>query len=179
MAGDVLLRLFVPGRARTKGHMTPGHTRGQGGRPCKVWLKDRDETKAWMKVLIAAMHPTSPRPDFYAPYEGPVELHTFFRFERRCSDVQLKAPPNDRKVWPSHDTDWPTADDIGDEDTLRRAIGDALTQARVIQDDDLVIGGSNYKRWCLPGEKPGVEILLRTPRGVHQLSKLEEMYLSE
>lgn len=153
--------------------MTPGHTRGTQGRACKVWLKDRDETKAWMKTLIAAIV-RADRPREH-PGVAPVELHTFFRFEReRSTQVSLAA-----RVWPSHDTAWPTANDIGDEDTLRRAIGDALTQAHVIEDDDLVIGGVNLKRWCLPGERAGVEIVVCVAPDPEALAKRERMLLGE
>lgn len=156
---DVLLRLFVPGRARTKGHMIAMHIPGRGGAKCKVWLKDRDETKAWMVHLKRHILGARPRGvDWAGPYGGPVELHTFFRFERTlavANGVELM------NAIPSHNTEWPTAHDIGDYDTLLRAVPDALTQAHVIADDDLVMGGMNYKRWCLPGERPGVLIVLR------------------
>jgi Holliday junction resolvase RusA-like endonuclease len=175
MSGEVLLRLFVPGRARTKGHMTPQHIRGGRGRKCKVWLQDRDETKAWMKTLISAIR----RYPFAAgapyPFEGPVELHTFFRFERTLSVAKGAAAG---QAWESHNTPWPTADDIGDEDTLRRAIGDALTQSRVLADDDLVVGGSNYKRWCRPGEVAGVAILVLPAPHVDGLTWAEAQWMA-
>lgn len=92
------------------------------------------------------------------PYAGPVEVHCFFRFDKRLSEREAAEAG---EVWPSHDVPWPTAISIGDEDTLRRAVLDALVKNGVIKDDSLSVGGMNYKRWCEPGEQAGVLVVVR------------------
>lgn len=153
----MIARLFVPGRARTKGHIENFVT-GRGSGKITVRNADREVLKRWMAVMISEIRKQLGitvakqggkvvRTDG-EPYAGPVEVFTFFRFQRE-------------PTWPSHDTPWPTALDIGDEDTLRRAVLDALTQAGVLDDDRWVVGGTNYKRWCQPGEEAGVLIAVR------------------
>lgn len=167
---EVIARLFVAGRPRTKGHMQPTHRRGVNGRPCSFGTaKDRPLTQAWMKRLngelqrqlgiqLGRVAGVVRRVDGGEPYAGPVELHTFFRFEREAS---RREAAEEGEVWPSHEEPWPTAISIGDWDTLTRAVADALTKAGVIKDDRLVIGGPSYKRWCEPGEEAGVLIVAR------------------
>jgi hypothetical protein len=159
---EVIARLFVVGRARTKGSLEPTITRMRG--KLKIAMHDTPQSKAWklrmVKALREALGITVARVDGELqrvdaePYGGAVEVHAFFRFER--------SPAVAGGVWPSHDTEWPTADDIGDEDKLRRNVLDALTQAGVIKDDAYSIGGVTLKRWCKPGELAGVEILVRS-----------------
>jgi hypothetical protein len=86
-----------------------------------------------------------------------VEVHAFFRFDREASRAEAA---EEGEVWPSHQLPWPTTIGIGDEDTLRRAVLDALVKNGVIKDDSLSVGGSNYKRWCEPGEEAGVLIFV-------------------
>lgn len=162
---EVIARLFVAGRPRTKGHLKTHHQRGSGGRACRFWETERDELKAWMRVLgrsiqsqlgitLGRVDGAVRRVDGGEPYAGPVEVQAFFRFERQIGV--------NGEVIPSHQTPWPTAIDLGDEDTLRRAINDALVKNGVIADDSLVVGtGNNWKRWCEPGEQAGVLIVVR------------------
>lgn len=166
-----MARLFVAGRPRTKGHLKTNHQRGAKGRPCKFWETEREELKAWMRTLGRSiqeqlgivMHRSGPermkrvvRIDAQ-PYALPVEVHCFFRFDRALSE---RAAAEAGEAWPSHASEWPTAISIGDEDTLRRAVLDALVKSGVIKDDSLSVGGMNYKRWCEPGEEPGVLIMV-------------------
>ena len=156
MSGEVIARLFVAGRPRTKGSLKPIHTRGGKGRPCRVSLTEDHELatpwkKTMIKTILAARHG---RP---VGYTGPVEVHAFYRFERERS---VDNGQEGGAVWPSHDTPWPTSADIGDEDKLRRNLLDALTQSGLLADDRLVIGGMNYKRWCEPSEDPGVAFVV-------------------
>lgn len=157
----VIASVFVPGRPRTKGHIENFVT-GRGSGKIRVANADREVLKVWMKVLIGTLRRelgiTVGRVGGKAvrtdgePYAGPVDVFTYFRFER-----QQAAGGG---VWPSHDTPCPTAMDLGDEDTLRRAVLDGLTQAGVIDDDRWVVNGANAKRWCLAGEEPGVQIFV-------------------
>jgi len=150
--------------------MQPVHVRGTGGRPCRFGAaKDRPLAQAWMGTLGAQLQAQlgvrlarpgggKVRRVDAEPYAGAVEVHAFFRFEREASRAEAAA---EGEVWPSHDLPWPTAMSIGDEDTLRRAVLDALVKNGVIKDDSLSIGGMNYKRWCEPGEQAGVLIVVR------------------
>jgi hypothetical protein len=159
---EVIARLFVAGRARTKGSLEPTVTRMRG--KLKIAMHDTPLSRAWKLRMVGALHKALgirvasvagrvQRVDA-EPYAGAVEIHLFFRFKQEQSVAG--------GVWPSHDTEWPTADDIGDEDKLRRNVLDALTQAGVIKDDCLSVGGVTLKRWCKPGELAGVEILVRS-----------------
>jgi hypothetical protein len=166
---EVIARLFVAGRPRTKGHMQPTHRRGVGGKPCSFGTaKDRPLTQVWMAKLngqiqrqlgikLGVRDGRVVRVDGGQPVAEAVEIHCFFRFDREASMAEAA---EEGTVWPSHDVPWPTAISIGDEDTLRRAVLDALVKAGVIKDDSLSIGGMNYKRWCEPGEEAGVTIVV-------------------
>lgn len=183
MSGEVIARLFVPGRPRTKGHMTPVHRRGTKGRPCTFGgAKDRPLLQAWMRTLGRGLQDqlgvelqrrgTPPRVQRVdaEPYAEPVEVHCFFRFDREES---RREAAEQGEVWPSHATEWPTAKSVGDEDTLRRAVLDALVKSGVIKDDSLSVGGMNYKRWCEPGEEAGVLIVVEPARGPHFVRSFE------
>lgn len=165
----VVASFFVPGRARTKGSLKPVHIKVAPGR-CRVSLTESgEESTAWKRTMIQAIKKQVAPAE---PYADPVQVHSFFRFARTLS---LRADAKEGEVWPTHNTPWPTADDIGDEDKLRRNLLDALTQSSLIADDDLVIGGSNYKRWCLPGETPGVLVVVREAPRSSDLIALERV----
>lgn len=183
-----LVNLFVPGRARTKGHMQPVHQRGTAGRPC-TWggAKDRPELKAWMQTLQKALMDDQgivlarrdgrvQRVDGGTPYAGAVEVHCFFRFDRELS---VAAGAEAGEPWPTHAQEHPVATGManpGDEDTLRRAALDALTKAGVLADDCYSIGGMNYKRWCSEGEAPGVHILVHESVSADAVRELERYW---
>lgn len=161
VGGGVVARLFVPGRPRTKGSLKPVHQRVAPGK-CRVSLtEDHALSTPWKKKMMAAMRPLA-----VSEYGGPVEVHCFFRFAREQAVGG--------GVWPSHASAWPTAPDIGDEDKLRRNVLDALTQSHLLADDALVVGGMNYKRWCTPGEEPGVLISVEAAPGPEHVLKLEQ-----
>ncbi len=179
MAGELIAKLFVPGRPRTKGSLKPMHVRGSGGRPCKVGLtEDHALSTPWKNTMIKAIRKarvvapmTSALPN--EPYTDAVEVHAFYLFERQLSVAKRGAGVG--AIIPSHLTPWPTDDKIGDEDKLRRNVLDALTQSGLIVDDRLVIGGMNYKRWCEPGEQSGVLIVVQPAPDVAQIMMLEAL----
>lgn len=169
---EVIARVFVAGRPRTKGHMKPTHTRGTNGMPCRFGTaRDRPLTAAWMRRLNGELQRQLGvrlarlagggvrRVDGGQPVTGAVEIHCFFRFEREESQREAAEAG---EIIPSHALPWPTTIGIGDEDTLRRSVLDALVKAGVIKDDSLSVGGSNYKRWCEPGEVAGVLVVVLT-----------------
>lgn len=161
---EVIARVFIAGRPRTKGHMLAG----PGGRG----MRDRELLQVWMRTLARGLQSQlgiklkrvarKVRRSDAEPYAGAVEIHCFFRFEREVS-VDIRRPG---QVLPSCAGPWPTTILFGDEDTLRRAVLDALVKSGVIADDSLSVGGMNYKRWCEPGEQAGVLIVVQEPPSV-------------
>lgn len=160
--GGFVASFFVPGRARTKGSMKPQVSRGQEGK-IRVRLKESNaQSEAWKRTMILGIWEQcgitpvrrggTERGKIIgfdpAPYEGPIYVDGLFLFQRERS-VAKTAP--DGTIWESHDTPYPTAGDIGDEDKLRRNLLDALTQSGLIKDDRFVIGPAdadlNGKRW--------------------------------
>jgi len=176
----VVARLFVPGRPRTKGSLKPMHVRGTGGRKCRVGLtEDHALSTPWKNTMIKAMRMEARNVQgvvrqLREPYPGPVEVHSFFRFERDESVVKHPQYGDGVKIVPSHATPWPTAMGIGDEDKLRRSVLDALTQSGLILDDRMVIGGMNYKRWVEPGEQSGVSIVVHGAPLPEHVRELEQ-----
>lgn len=182
MSGQVIARLFVAGRPRTKGHMTPVHRRGTAGRPCTFGgAKDRPLLTAWMRTLNYSIQSQLDivleqvkggkvvRRDA-EPYAEPVEVHCFFRFDRVESEREAA---DQGEIIPSHATPWPTTIGIGDEDTLRRAVLDALVKSGAIADDRLSVGGMNFKRWCEAGEEQGVLIVVQPSRDPAVIREVE------
>ncbi len=185
--GAELARVFVPGRARTKGHIQPTHVRGTAGRPCRFGGgKDRPELQEWMRTLVASIKgqlgirlgrvaarggsTKVVRVDGGAPLDRPIQVDCFFRFDRTEA---RRSGELTGEVWPTHDTPWPTALSIGDEDTLRRAVLDALVKAGVIADDRWSMGGLNFKRWCREGEQAGVLAVVREAPDLESLLAAE------
>lgn len=154
---EVIARLFVAGRPRTKGHMQ-GRGRNVHDRPLLVaWMRIMGrQIQQQLGIKLERVAGKVRRMDG-EPYAGPVEVHAFFRFDREQSQREAAAHG---EVIPSHLSLWPTTIGIGDEDTLRRAVLDALVKNGVIKDDSLSVGGMNYKRWCEPGEQAGVLIVV-------------------
>lgn len=161
MSGELLLRVFVPGRPRTKGSLKPILVRGAGGRVRASLTENNPESTAWKKTMMRALAAQWRG----LPHNGPVEVHAFFRFQQQ--------PAVGGGAVPSQAGEWPTAVAIGDVDKLWRNVLDALTQAHVLADDSLVIGGMPYKRWCRPGEKPGVLIVVTAANDVGAVCSLE------
>ncbi len=183
MAGELIAKLFVPGRPRTKGSLKPMHTPGRGGRKCRVGLtEDHALSTPWKNTMVKALRLEQARMSglrrpVAIAYAEAVEVHAFYRFERQLQGGALALTGDDAPVWQSHDTPWPTAMDIGDEDKLRRNVLDALTQSGLIADDRLVIGGSNWKRWCELGEQSGVQIIVLAEPDVAKVRLAERMML--
>lgn len=163
------VRLWIPGRSRTKGSLRPVHQRGRGGAPCKVWLtEDGEFSVAWKKIMVASIRAQAE----CARHDGAVEVHAFFRFEREG----IAAPEGE-----GDELDWPTGRQYGDEDKLRRNLLDALTQSALLADDSQVVGGQNWKRFCRPipddagggFENPGVLVYVMPARDAAQEHPLE------
>jgi hypothetical protein len=155
----MIARVFLAGRPRTKGHMIArGNRGGAQDRPLlHAWMRSMGiQLQRQLGIRMKRVGGKVMRVDA-DPYAGPVEVHCFFRFEREESQA---AGVSLGQVVASHSTPWPTVIHIGDEDTLRRAVLDALVKNGVIKDDSLSVGGMNYKRWCEEGEEAGVLLVV-------------------
>jgi Holliday junction resolvase RusA-like endonuclease len=90
------------------------------------------------------------------PIATAVEAHVTFYFERQYGISG--------EVYPSHETDFPTvgsgAGALGDKDKLFRNLGDALEDARVIENDRLIVRTKEEKCW---GKPAGMLVTLLTP----------------
>lgn len=159
------VRVWVPGRPRTKGSLKAVHQRGTAGRPCKVWLtEDGEFSKAWKLTMMQAIREQV----VCERYAGAVEVHAFFRFERERGAGLTRDEV---------DAVWPTGRQYGDEDKLRRNLLDALTQSALLADDSLVVGGQTWKRFCRPildgQEAPGVLIVVGPARSYLEMGVIE------
>lgn len=140
------VRLFVPGRARTKGSLKPDHIRTGAGK-CVVRLRESGEySVAWKKIMISVIRGTCE----CTRYEGAVRVDSTFLF---APESQVDVDEIAAGVLP-----WPTKDVYGDRDKLERNVLDALTQSGLIKDDRYVVDGIPLKRWVRPGEQAGVWI---------------------
>lgn len=148
LSQEIIMREFVPGRSRTKGSL----------RPIVDWarrtvrlIEDHPHSAPWRKTVIRR----ATRFIKAHPYTGPVRVDLVFVFEREIG--------KNGDVWPSHDTPFPTALDIGDLDKLERNILDAIGRQRksgpgIIDDDRWVSSMASRKRW---GPTCGVWIVIR------------------
>lgn len=132
---DVGVKVWVPGRPRTKGSLKPVHIRGGGG-TCRVSLTESGEyAVAWKNTMIKAIREQCE----CVRYAEPVRVKTFFVFEKLCG--------------PDQDLPWPTREGgpygHGDLDKLVRNVWDALTQSGLILDDSLIVEGSMSKLWSV------------------------------
>lgn len=163
------VRVFVPGRPRTKGSMRPVHVKMGPGR-CRVSLTESGEHSiAWKKTMIKALRAEC----LCAAWPGVVVVDAFFRFDASAGQERKRgAALHEGELWPGHPDLWPVesagAYAHGDEDKLRRNVLDALTQSGLIADDCLVVGGATLKRFTMAGEEQGVDIRVR-PAGLAML----------
>lgn len=140
------VRVWCPGRPRTKGSLKPVHVPLGPGR-CRVSLTESGEhAVAWKNAMIVAVRAAA-RCERYA---YAVRVNTTFLFERLCGPDRVMPWPTREKGEFAH----------GDEDKLRRNALDALTQSGLIKDDSLVVGGENTKRWAAVNEVAGVWIVV-------------------
>lgn len=129
------VRVWVPGRARTKGSLKPTHVRLGAGR-CKAGLREDGEfSVAWKNTMIAAIRAAA----VCERWPDPVAVHLLFRFW----------PEKDISSRTGTDSDLhPVGRQYGDVDKLTRNALDALTQSGLIFDDSLVISAYAEKRFA-------------------------------
>lgn len=139
LAAGMSERVWVPGRARTKGSLKPVHNRTGAGR-CRVSLtEDGEYSKAWKNQMIARIREQA----VCERYAGPVMVRLGFTFARLAGDADAR---------------FPIKHEYGDIDKLERNVLDALTQSGLIKDDALVVHCVANKQFASPGEEPGVWI---------------------
>lgn len=109
-----LVRIWAPGRPRTKGHL---QVVNKGGNGRKAVLRETNrQSELWRRnVAEQARNALSGRP----PWDGGVVVRHTVHFVDSSGD--------------------PTAFELGDVDTLERNIGDALKDAGVYSDDSKII----------------------------------------
>ena len=162
------VRVWCPGRPRTKGSLKPTHARLGGGR-CKVGLREDGEYSVpWKNKMIAAIREQCA----VTAWPAPVEVHAFFRFEREGLVRQNEGPSGELLLWPA-------GRQYGDEDKLRRNLLDALTQSGLLADDSQVVGGQTWKRFVRPGEDAGVEFVVVGVRHLEQEALHERQTLAQ
>ena len=135
--------VWVPGVPAPQGSKVAVPRPGGKG----VWLREaRSKTlDAWRAQVTRVAADAWP---MRWPWAGPVLLGCAFRV----------APY--KKTRPE---DWPVGGKIADLDKVLRAVGDALTRAKVWEDDRQVVGylDGTGKRFARPGEESGCRITLR------------------
>lgn len=139
----MILDVFVPGIPRPKGSMNAGIARGG-----RAYVYHADSTmKPWADSITAIVNTKlnetigSRRPAF----EGPVRCNVQFVYE------DLKSDPTRYWKWTAPDGD-----------KLERAVWDALTKAKVWEDDARVVdwAGSKVYMNALPMSQAGVYIVV-------------------
>lgn len=154
MNGSVTL--FVPGEPIPQGSVTPMRNRKTGA----MFVKYAPAVVNWRSVVTGAaieaqaewMH-THPEIEF--PITGAVGVRLTFLLPR--PKTQFGSGKNASRILPSAPQ---RPDRMPDLDKLVRAILDALTDARVWNDDGQVVTAVCHKVYAGEGQRPGVEITL-------------------
>lgn len=157
MSHRILALFRVDGRARTKGSLK---VYCQKNRAHTVKVEEEvAESKAWRRRVALAAQAQS-RAAWGTPtlgHVGPVEVRLAVYFPRELS--RARGVP-EGTVIPSHRTDFPTAETLGDSDKLARNIGDALQDSRLIINDSQITDFLVAKRWAPEGSAGWVEVMV-------------------
>jgi Holliday junction resolvase RusA-like endonuclease len=139
LAAGEAVRVWCPGRARTKGSLKPIMQRRGPGKTSVTLIESGQYSKPWKEAMIRAIMAQSD----CSRFEGPVRVRLQFAFERLAGD---------------EDARFPIKHEYGDIDKLERNALDALTQSGLIKDDSLVVETWPWKFFVMPGELAGVTI---------------------
>lgn len=129
------IEFFTPGTPRPQGSKRPVG----GGR----FIEASKHLKPWRDTMIATARAAHDGP----PIEGPVTVYASFIFPRAKALKNKPAPPH---TSPS------------DTDKLQRALGDALEQSGILNNDSQITTWHAHKRRAIPGETPGVKVRIET-----------------
>ena len=91
------------------------------------------------------------RIDRIDPYDSAVHVRAVFYLAK---NHVIKAGKRTDAFWPSHETSFPTALDLGDTDKLQRNVGDALQDAKLIADDSLIVKWLDPQKLWAPDNVP-------------------------
>lgn len=133
------LDLFVAGTALPKGSKTAVRRGDKVVQIEDVDLNHRGALTAWSKTVA-----TAARSAWGSRVQLDETVHVVFEFYRaRGRSIPL---------WRSYAPTKP------DTDKLVRCIGDALQKAGVVRDDSRIADLRAIKRYCEPGQEPGVRV---------------------
>jgi Holliday junction resolvase RusA-like endonuclease len=121
---------------------------------CPPWINVVDDnplSDGWMQALGYRAREAYRGPAL----EGALELVCVFYVPRPKSHF---GTGRNAKILKDSAPAYPTSRNLGDWDKLARAVGDALTQAKVIADDKLVVTPMPLKRW---GDRFYTEVFCR------------------
>lgn len=150
------LRFFVAGDPVSQGSMVCRGMQTKRVGYHQIVPSNQRDLLAWRQAVIDVAKWTAQN-EQWQPLDC-AEARLIFRFERpkghyrggRYAD-QLKADaPRYHETYP-------------DVDKLVRAVFDALTAAEVVTDDKVITTVTAAKRYCQPGQQPGVNIVLSAP----------------
>ena len=117
-----------------------------------VYREQVADSKDYRKAVAAYAKQEMRRCELPAePFDQAVKVRVVFYLAK--SHV-MKAGKRTDSFWPSHDTPFPTAHDIGDLDKMCRNVGDALQDAKLIADDSLITGWINPDKLWAPDNVP-------------------------
>jgi hypothetical protein len=145
------MRVFVAGRARTKGSLKVIGYRPNGS---AILSEQVAGSKAWratlahviLRSLGASIGPRGPVVD-WEPWDGPVVVRMLTFLPRKSGRTE---------PYPILRTD-------GDTDKYQRNTGDALQDTRLIVDDGQIVDWIASKRWAQDRQMPGSWIEVRIP----------------
>lgn len=140
------LRVWVPGRARTKGSLEPFGRRANGSIKLRESVKGSSDWRATMAEAIVRQLGGRFEPG------GPVMTWTpYLEAVRVVLWVRLPRPAHRTEPYPIRQRD-------GDEDKYQRNAGDALEDVQVIKNDAQIVEWWARKDWSETPETAGVLI---------------------
>lgn len=109
-----------------------------------------DSKKYRNAVKNAALKEIRSITDFATAW-GPVDVRAKFYLAK---NRVVSAGKLTDKFWPSHETPFPIAHDIGDLDKMCRNVGDALEDAHVVNDDAQIVKWIDPEKLWAPDNIP-------------------------
>lgn len=149
-----VIEFFVPGDPHGRDERSQPFKDGQGRARVRVYTTSAG--RDWRETVWAHAMAQEDRPE--EPYTGAVTMTLIFVRERpvghylggdRSRDLSAEGRRRSRPI---------TKPDLCNCD---RPVEDALKRARYYRDDAQVVGRLSEKRWCSPGQEPGVHVTIR------------------
>ncbi len=143
-----MIALFVGGDPKAQ----PRARRSKFG---GVYNPNDNGVKEWKQLIVWHSRSECRRLRIKTPIMGPIQLTLIFKFLRPKS--HFRSGKNSHLLKTSHTDEWHTQNP--DDDNLKKAVQDALTQSGIWQDDCQVSFSVIAKHWVL--KNPGVEIQIQ------------------